>query len=287
MIEIKTAEEISRMRCANLIVAEVLDELTRNVRPGVTTAELDRIAETLTVKRGARGVPGANVEAASSRAPLHLDQRRDRAGIPIARARAARGTSSGYDWRHLRGLLRRPARTVAVGQVGSEDERLMKVTGALWAGIAEAHRPPPPAICRPPSRSASSGRASVARDFGRLTASQRGCTRRPQVPNYGVRDRGRAVREGMVLAIEPMVNAGGPEVRIKDDGWTAVTQDGRRSAHSEHSVAITGDEPFVLSRPSAPDETGCGRGASREGQGIGQDEMQGLQGRPDAAASCA
>jgi len=71
----------------------------------------------------------------------------------------------------------------------------------------------------------------------------------PQVPNYGVRDRGVRLREGMVLAIEPMVNAGTHEVMVKDDGWTAVTKDGRRSAHFEHSVAVTSNGPYVLSRP--------------------------------------
>jgi methionyl aminopeptidase len=70
----------------------------------------------------------------------------------------------------------------------------------------------------------------------------------PQVPNFGKRDRGVRLREGMVLAIEPMVNAGVPEVRVKEDGWTAVTLDGRRSAHFEHSVAVTERGPYVLSQ---------------------------------------
>jgi methionyl aminopeptidase len=126
----------------------------------------------------------------------------------------------------------------------------MKVTEqALWAGIDEV---------RPGRRLGDLSAAiqecveragfSVVREFVGHGIGKR-LHEEPQVPNYGVRDRGMRLREGMVLAIEPMVNAGGPEVRIKEDGWTAVTRDGRRSAHFEHSVAVTAEGPYVLSRP--------------------------------------
>jgi methionyl aminopeptidase len=139
---------------------------------------------------------------------------------------------------------------VPVGSVGAEAERLMAVTEqALWAGIDQA---------RPGKRIGDVSAAiqerieadgfSVVREFVGHGIGRR-LHEEPQVPNFGVRDRGLRLREGMVLAIEPMVNAGTPGVRIKDDGWTAVTEDGLLSAHFEHSVAITERGPYVLSRP--------------------------------------
>ena len=253
MIELKSTQEIERMRRANLIVAEVLDELERSVRPGVATVELDRIAETLTVKRGGRpAFKGYQVGGKVFPSSLCISINDEIVhGIPSRDRVLREGDIVGLDFGVIfEGYYGDSARTVAVGRIGPEDERLMKVTEeALWAGIGEAR-----AGRRLGDLSAAIQECieragfSVVREFVGHGIGRR-LHEEPQVPNFGVRDRGMRLREGMVLAIEPMVNAGGPEVRIKEDGWTAVTCDGRRSAHFEHSVAITRDEPYVLSRP--------------------------------------
>ncbi len=139
--------------------------------------------------------------------------------------------------------------TVPVGKIDEESRRLLEVTErSLYAGIEHL---------RPGRRLGDVGAAvqevaegegfSVVRDFvghgiGRALHEE------PQVPNYGTPGRGRRLKPGMVIAIEPMVNAGGPGVRVLEDGWTAVTADGRRSAHFEHTVAITDNGPEILTR---------------------------------------
>jgi methionyl aminopeptidase len=138
--------------------------------------------------------------------------------------------------------------TVAVGKADEESQRLMQVTErALWAGIAEirAGRRLGEVSAAIQSVVETAG-FSVVREFVGHGIGRR-LHEDPQVPNFGERGKGIQLREGMVLAIEPMVNAGTPRVRILEDGWTAVTADGRRSAHFEHSVAVTSGEPDVLS----------------------------------------
>jgi methionyl aminopeptidase len=253
MIELKSSEEIETMRRVNLIVAEVLDELARNVRPGVSTGELDRIAEALTRKRGGKPAfkgydVGGRVFPASVCISINDEVVH---GVPSDSRILREGDIVGLDFGVIyQGYVGDSARTVPVGKVDSEAERLMAVTEqALWAGIDQA---------RPGNRIGDVSAAiqerieedgfSVVREFVGHGIGRR-LHEEPQVPNFGVRDRGLRLREGMVLAIEPMVNAGGPGVRIKDDGWTAVTEDGLLSAHFEHSVAITEHGPYVLSRP--------------------------------------
>jgi methionyl aminopeptidase len=253
MIELKSSEEIETMRRVNLIVAEVLDELARNVRPGVSTGELDRIAEALTRKRGGKPAfkgydVGGRVFPASVCISINDEVVH---GVPSDSRILREGDIVGLDFGVIyQGYVGDSARTVPVGKVDSEAERLMTVTEqALWAGIDQA---------RPGNRIGDVSAAiqerieedgfSVVREFVGHGIGRR-LHEEPQVPNFGVRDRGLRLREGMVLAIEPMVNAGGPGVRIKDDGWTAVTEDGLLSAHFEHSVAITEHGPYVLSRP--------------------------------------
>jgi methionyl aminopeptidase len=253
MIELKTMEQIEKMRRANLIVAEVLDELAQAVRPGVSTGQLDGTAEALTRKRGARpAFKGYEVAGRTFPRSVCISINDEIVhGIPSDHRLLREGDLVGLDFGVVyEGYYGDAARTVPVGRVNADDERLMKVTEeALWAGIAEA---------RPGKRVGDLSAAiqerveregfSIVRDFVGHGIGRR-LHEDPQVPNFGVRDRGVRLREGMVLAIEPMVNAGGPEVRIKEDGWTAVTCDGRRSAHFEHSVAITDQGPYVLSRP--------------------------------------
>ena len=257
MIQLKSPEEIGVMRAANVIVAETLLELQRRVRPGVSTADLDQVAEEMTVRRGA--VPAFKGYEVSGRVfPRSLcisinDEIVH--GIPSERRVLQEGDIVGLDFGVCyQQFFGDAAVTVAVGRVDAEAERLMRVTrDALWAGIA---------LVRVGNRLGSVSAAiqeraerdgfSVVRDFVGHGIGRR-LHEEPQVPNFGTADRGVRLREGMVLAIEPMVNAGTPDVRIKDDGWTAVTRDGKRSAHFEHSVAVTRNGPYVLSDLAAED----------------------------------
>jgi methionyl aminopeptidase len=252
MITLKTAEEIEVMRAANVIVAEVLAELRRQVRPGVTTAELDRIAEDMTRQRGA--TPAFKGYAPAGRAfPRSVcTSINDEVvhGIPSEQRVLREGDLIGLDFGVCyQGFYGDAAVTVAVGHADAEAERLMQVTQeALWAGIEQV---------RPGKRLGDVSAAiqerverdgfSIVREFVGHGIGRR-LHEEPQVPNFGKPDRGVRLREGMVLAIEPMVNAGAPDVRVKEDGWTAVTIDGRRSAHFEHSVAVTDHGPYVLSQ---------------------------------------
>jgi methionyl aminopeptidase len=251
MIMLKGPEEIEIMRTANVIVAEVLAELRASVRPGVTTLDLDRIAEQLTRKKGAvpafKGYTVAGrVYPASLCASINDEVVH---GIPSQTRALREGDIIGLDYGVIyQGYYGDSAITVPVGKVTPEAEELMRTTReALEAGIAAA---------RPGRRlgdvssaiqtHAESRRFSVVRDFVGHGIGKR-LHEDPQVPNFGQADRGIRLREGMVLAIEPMLNAGGPEVELMEDGWTAVTSDGSLSAHFEHSVAIVESGPYILS----------------------------------------
>jgi methionyl aminopeptidase len=251
VILLKTAEEIALMRRANRIVAEILEALAAATRPGVTTDELDRMAEKLIYEKGAqpafkgyapRGVAYPKCLCVSINDEIVH-------GIPSGRKLKA-GDIVGLDFGVVyRGFFGDSARTVAVGVVPERAERLMKVTReALYAGIEQA---------RPGNRLGDISRAvqAVAERAGYAVVEEfaghgigRSLHEDPQVPNYfrhGMPNP--RLQEGMVLAIEPMVNEGGAGLRILDDGWTAVTADGRLSAHFEHSVAITSSGPQILS----------------------------------------
>ena len=241
------------MRTANLIVAEVLAELRGAVRPGVTTAELDERAEGLTRARGARPAFKGYVVAGRTfpRSVCVSINEEVVHGIPSPERVLREGDIVGLDFGvQYRDFFGDSAITVAVGAIDAESQRLMQATEeALWAGIEQVR------IGKRIGDVSAAIQERVERDgFGIVRDFVgHGIGRRlheePQVPNYGTRDRGVRLREGMVLAIEPMVNAGTHEVRVADDGWTAVTNDGRRSAHFEHSVAVTGNGPYVLSQP--------------------------------------
>jgi methionyl aminopeptidase len=252
MIFLKSPGEIEIMRAANVIVAEVLTELRSNVRPGVTTAELDTIAEEMTRSRGA--VPAfkgyevagrvfpASVCVSINDEVVH--------GIPSVRRVLQEGDIVGVDFGvRFQGYYGDSAVTVAVGEIDHEADRLMTVTReSLAAGIEQVRLGNRLGdVSAAIQERIERDRFSIVRDFVGHGIGKR-LHEDPQVPNFGSRDRGVRLREGMVLAIEPMVNAGGPEVRIKEDGWTAVTKDGSRSAHFEHSVAVTPNGPYVLSQ---------------------------------------
>ncbi len=251
MIVLKGPEEIEIMRAANVIVAEVLAELRAAVRPGVTPADLDRIAEELTRKRGAipafKGYSVAGrVYPASLCASINDEVVH---GIPSESRPLREGDIIGLDYGVIyRGYYGDSAVTVPVGAVSAEAQELMRTTReALEAGI-EAARPGRRLgdVSSAIQTHAESRHFSVVRDFVGHGIGKR-LHEDPQVPNFGQPDRGIRLREGMVLAIEPMLNAGGPEVELKEDGWTAITSDGSLSAHFEHSIAIVEGGPYVLS----------------------------------------
>jgi methionyl aminopeptidase len=172
-------------------------------------------------------------------------------GIPSSRRVLREGDIVGLDFGvSYQGYYGDAAITVPVGTVGAEARRLMETTAAaLRAGI-EAIRPGGHIadISAAVQDVAEAAGYSVVREFVGHGIGRR-LHEDPQVPNYRTGLRGVRLQEGLVLAIEPMVNAGGAEVFVKDDGWTAATRDGRLSAHFEHSVAVTADGPYILSLP--------------------------------------
>jgi len=257
VIVCKSAAEIELMRTANMLVADVLGQLAAMAAPGVTTGELDAAAERLVSAAGAvpafkgyRGYP-ATLCASVNEQVVH--------GIPGKRALAAGDIISLDMGVKLNGFFGDSAITVPVGPVPEEVQRLLQVTQeALDQGIAQA---------RIGARVSDIGHAiqqhveaqgfSVVREFvgHGIGASLH---EEPQIANYGVPGRGPRLAEGMVLAIEPMVNMGRAGVKVLADGWTAVTRDGSLSAHFEHTVAVTKEGPMVLTdrtpvagRPSA------------------------------------
>lgn len=239
------------MRRANVIVAEVLQELKRRVAPGVTTLDLDAVAEQMTLKKNAiPAFKGYNVGgriyprclcASINNEIVH--------GIPSNRA-LKEGDIVGLDYGVIfEGFYGDSAMTVGVGKVSEEAQRLMDVTEqSLYKGIEQLRDGKRLGdLGAAVQRFAESAGFSVVRAFVGHGIGKR-LHEEPPVPNYGEPERGLRLKEGMVLAIEPMVNAGGYEVEIKEDGWTAVTKDGSLAAHFEHSVAITKDGPFILSQ---------------------------------------
>jgi methionyl aminopeptidase len=242
---LKTAGEIELMDEANRIVHAVLDGIAGKIVPGVTTRELDEFAESTIRSRGGvpaflkyRGYP-ATLCTSINDVIVH--------GIPSGTA-LAEGDIIGVDCGVLyNGYYGDAARTFAVGEVGGEARRLMDVTRrSLLAAVEQV---------RPGGRLSDIGHAvqeyveshgfSVVRDFvghGIGAALHED----PQVPNFGKAGAGPKLRPGLVLAIEPMVNAGSYGVKMDADGWTARTEDGSLSAHFEFSVAVTESGPKVL-----------------------------------------
>jgi methionyl aminopeptidase len=249
VIVCKSPEELARMRGPNELVADVLEEVAKLAMPGVSTADLDAAAERLVRAAGAepafkgyRGFPATLCTSINDEV-VH--------GIP-SKARVLReGDIISIDMGvKIDGFYGDSAITVGVGRVEPRVDDLLRVTReALWKGIGQV---------RIGNRVSDIGHAvqahveahgySVVREFvGHGIGAA--LHEEPQVPNYGDRGRGPRLAEGMVLAIEPMVNMGRPAVRVLPDGWTAVTKDGSLSAHFEHTVALTGRGPLVLTLP--------------------------------------
>ncbi len=248
MIFLKSLWEIEKMRRSNAIVAEVLARLRETIKPGITTLELDRLAENLCRKKGAkpafkgyRGYPFSLCVSINEEV-VH--------GFPSKKRVLKEGDIVSLDFGVLYdGYYGDAAITVPVGEISERAKRLLRVTEeALYKGIEQAVVGKRLGdISSAIQRYVEAHGYSVVRQFvghgiGRALHED------PQVPNFGKPGRGIKLKEGMVLAIEPMVNEGTYEVEILADGWTAVTKDRKLSAHFEHTVAITKNGPEILSR---------------------------------------
>jgi len=245
MIIVKSPREIELMRAAGAVVAGALAEVARVARPGTRTMDIDRAVEDY-IKRheavpafkGFRGFPASACVSVNEEV-VH--------GIPGTR-RLNDGDIVSVDvGAVLGGYVGDAAVTLPVGDVPEESLRLISVTkGCLERAIA---------ACVPGGRLSDIGHAvqshaeasgfSVVRDYVGHGIG-RDMHEDPQVPNFGPPGMGPALRVGMTLALEPMINAGGYGVRVLEDGWTVVTADASRSAHFEHTVALTEDGPLVL-----------------------------------------
>ncbi|MBI3793344.1 MAG: type I methionyl aminopeptidase [Nitrospinae bacterium] len=248
MIILKSPDEIEKIRAANRIVASALASLKEMVCAGLTTGELDRVAEDLIRSAGARpsfkgyrGFP-ASLCVSLNNEVVH--------GIPGKR-KLKEGDIVSLDLgAELNGFYGDAAITVPVGKVTDEATRLMTATReSLYKGIeqmVEGNRLSD--VSHAVQKHAEAAGFSVVTDFvghGVGTSPHE----EPQVPNYGPAGTGPVLKRGMVLAIEPMINAGTSDVEVLGDRWTVVTRDGRLSAHFEHSIAVTANGPDVLSEP--------------------------------------
>jgi methionyl aminopeptidase len=252
VIVCRSQAEIEKLRRVNQLVGRILAELRQMARPGATTAEIDARADQLLRDAGAepafKGYHGypATICASVNEQVVH--------GIPSNRPLVEGDVLSIDMGARLNGFFGDSAVTVAIGQVSPEAAALLKATEeALFRGIEAV---------KPGGRVSDIGAAvqehvekygfSVVREFvghGIGTSLHE----EPQIANYGPGGRGPRLSEGMVLAIEPMVNAGKPGVKVLSDGWTAVTRDGSLSAHFEHTVVVTeeGREILTLLAPNA------------------------------------
>jgi methionyl aminopeptidase len=245
MILLKSASEVRDMRRPGEIVGGAHRKVREAVRPGITTREVDHLVEAYIRHQGGRpafkgykGFP-ASICISVNQEVVH--------GIPGDRV-LQEGDIVGVDIGvQALGFYADAAQTLPVGEVSEEAERLLRVTReALYAGIAQAGPGRRVGDVSHAVQACVEGngfsvvRSLVGHGIGRSMHED------PQVPNYGHPDEGPELKPGMVLAIEPMVNAGGSDVEVLADEWTVVTCDGSLSAHFEHSVAITDDGPVIL-----------------------------------------
>ncbi|MFZ5597009.1 MAG: type I methionyl aminopeptidase [Bacillota bacterium] len=247
MITLKTDREIEYMRDAGRITAGALAEIGGMIKPGLTTAELDRAAESFIIAKGARpafkglyGFP-ATICASVNEQVVH--------GIPGLRVLENGDIISIDVGAEINGYFGDSAVTFPVGEIDEETRKLLKVTEeSLYEGIAQAVEGNRLSdISNSVQSHVEKNGFSVVRDYvghgiGRSMHEE------PQVPNFGRPGRGPRLKAGMTLAIEPMVNMGTHEVRTLPDNWTVITLDKKKSAHFEHTIAITDDKPVILTR---------------------------------------
>jgi methionyl aminopeptidase len=247
-IIIKSEEEIATIREAGRIVAQVLQVLAEAVRPGLVRKELDRIVRQEFAARGAKptflgyqGYP-ASVCVSVNDEVVH--------GIPDDRALREGDIVSIDLGATYKGFVGDAAITVGVGRLDAEAERLLRVTErALQKGVAAARTGAPlGAVSHAIQIEAEGEGFSVVREYVGHGIG-RDMHEEPQVPNFGPPDRGPILKKGMVLALEPMVNVGDWRTKRHDDNWTVSTLDGKRSAHFEHTIAITDGEAQILTLP--------------------------------------
>jgi methionyl aminopeptidase len=247
MIRLKSKDDILRIRKAGRIVADVLAALQEKAKPGVETIELDRLAHSMIVRAGA--VPsflGYGHPPYPAAICTSIDDEVVH-GIP-GRRRLVEGSLISVDvGACLDGFHADAARTFLVGKVSPAAENLVRVTEeSFWKGFAAA-------IAGNRIGDVSAAVQAHAESFGygvvrQLTGHGVGYQLHedPDVPNFGTKGRGPRIEHGLVIAVEPMINAGGADVEILDDDWTIVTKDGSLSSHYEHTLAVTEDGPVVL-----------------------------------------
>lgn len=245
MIILKSRHEIEKMKISNRIVVEVLEEIKKKIRVGVTTIELDRLAESVILKKGGtpafkgyRGYPNSLCISINEQV-VH--------GIPSNR-RLKDGDLVSIDLGvYHDGYYGDAAITVGAGEITPEAKRLLDATQkALYIGIEKARAGNHLSDISNAVQMYVEGegfsvvRAFVGHGIGTSLHEE------PQVPNFGEAGKGPLLKSGMVLAIEPMVNAGVSDVEVLEDDWTVVTADGRLSAHFEHTVAVTDNGVEIL-----------------------------------------
>jgi methionyl aminopeptidase len=247
MIILRSPREIEKLRASNKLVAEVLSQVRRAIQPGITTQELDALAESLLRARGAipafkgyRGFPKSLCTSINEEV-VH--------GIPSNR-KLKEGDIVSLDLGAIyQGYYGDAALTIGIGQISPEAQKLLEVAeNALYIGIAKARK----GNCLfdisysiqsyVESFGFSVVKAFVGHGIGTSLHED------PQVPNFGTPGRGPRLKPGMVFCIEPMVNAGGSEITILSDNWTAITADHSLSAHFEHTIAITDNGAEILTR---------------------------------------
>jgi methionyl aminopeptidase len=249
MIVCKSAAELETMHQAGLVVWDVLNGLRERVRPGITTLELEEFAASRAAEhkvrpafKGYRGYPCV-LCASVNQEVVH--------GIPSASRSLREGDIISLDFGvEYKGYYGDAAVTVGVGKIKPEREKLLRVTRESLDRAIENVRPGNRLsdVSAAVQQWVEKDGFSVVRDFvGHGIGTK--MHEEPNVPNYGEPGHGPRLEEGMVFAIEPMVNAGGPGVKVLDDHWTAVTTDSSDSAHFEHTVAVTSKGPWILTRP--------------------------------------
>jgi methionyl aminopeptidase len=250
----KSTAEIEKMAAAGRVVADTIALIGENLRPGVTTAELDELADDyirshggISSFKGYRGYPAAICTSPNDMV-VH--------GIPNGRLMSDGDILSVDVGVILDGFVADSAYTFGVGEISSKAERLLEgCQASLSAGIAQ---------CRAGNRLSDVGHAiQVATEEAGFSVVRslvghgigRAMHEDPQIPNYGPPGRGPELQPGMTFAIEPMINAGGPDVFLHDDEWSISTIDGSLSAHFEHTVAITENGPQILTTTHNPAES--------------------------------
>jgi len=248
MIILKPLQEIDKIRKASLIVADVLEYVRDLVRPGISTLALDEAAERRIISAGAipafkgyRGYPRTLCTSVNNEV-IH--------GIPSKDVVLSQGDIVSIDIGTIvEGFYGDAAITIPVGTISKDAERLIKIAEeSLHRGIEQAKAGNRLYdISNAVQQHVEAHGYSVVREYVGHGIG-RNLHEDPQIPNFGQKGQGPRLKSGMVLAVEPMVNAGGSATVVQDDGWTAVTADGSLSAHFEHTIAIMPDGPWILTR---------------------------------------